>query len=254
MTAPWPQLMQDVALFLYSEGDLTTVVNIRANADAMPGGGRLKELGYQMGHYYLNDAGDVVFQGTLDTLTLDIDGDGQLEPDQGIYVWSGGQVSLVAKTGMDLPGIGKLLAVLPPAFLSALPQDYPYAWFSAALNDRGQIPFMASVKDQGGQVRGVLLLATPADALFVRGDIDADRDTGLTDAIVLIDYLFLGGLRPPCDDAADVDDNAALELTDAVYLISYLFLGGEPPPAPSFHPCGPDATKDALDCRSFPGC
>jgi hypothetical protein len=156
---------------------------------------------------------------------------------------------------MDLPGLGKLLAILPPAFLSGLPDQYPYAWFNAAMNNRGQIPFMASVRDQGGEVRGVLLLATPVDVPFRRGDVDADKETNLTDAIVLIDYLFLGGARPPCDDAADVDDNGAHELTDAVYLIGSLFLGEARPPAPTFSgPCGPDGTADGLGCRSFPGC
>ena len=90
-----------------------------------------------------------------------------------------------------------------------------------------------------------------AGAGFLRGDWNGDLVLGITDAIALLDHLFLGSEPSACLDAGDADDSGALELTDAVRVLLHLFLGGEPPPTP-FPSCGMDATPDALDCGSPP--
>ena len=51
-----------------------------------------------------------------------------------------------------------------------------------------------------------------------------------------------------CVDAADIDDNGTVEITDALYIVEYLFLKGARPPAPFPDP-GVDPTEDALGCR-----
>jgi hypothetical protein len=40
-------------------------------------------------------------------------------------------------------------------------------------------------------------------------------------------------------------------ITDAVYLLNDLFLGG-PPPEPPFPTCSPEPTSDELGCEEFP--
>lgn len=92
--------------------------------------------------------------------------------------------------------------------------------------------------------------------LFRRGDANADAKTDLSDAVFVLNHLFLGGTAPSCDDSADADDNGALEITDGIYLLNYLFLGGPQPPAP-FPDCGPDPTIEdptELTCSEFPPC
>lgn len=100
---------------------------------------------------------------------------------------------------------------------------------------------------------------------FVRGDTNADGSVNLTDAVFLLNYLFLGGPQPPCMDAADVDDNGGgqANITDAIRVLNWLFLGGlePPPPSPSqtgygIGDCGIDPTKegDSIECASFPPC
>jgi hypothetical protein len=96
---------------------------------------------------------------------------------------------------------------------------------------------------------------------FVRGDPNASGSVDLTDGIVVLNYLFLGGVDPACFDAADTDDNGGLVISDAVIIFSWLFQGGmEPrPPSPdtgaySRDRCGLDPTDDGLDCASFPPC
>lgn len=100
---------------------------------------------------------------------------------------------------------------------------------------------------------------------FVRGDTNADGSVNMTDAIFVLNYLFLGGPEPPCMDAADVDDNGGDQpnITDGIRILGWLFLGGvEPaPPTPTttdyrIGDCGIDPTKvgDSMECAAFPPC
>ncbi len=65
--------------------------------------------------------------------------------------------------------------------------------------------------------------------LPTRGDTDGSGRIDLTDAMGLLQYLFLGEARPACPTNADADGNGTLDLTDAVRILAYLFVGGEPP-------------------------
>jgi hypothetical protein len=105
--------------------------------------------------------------------------------------------------------------------------------------------FYRVVAHKGALTSGGTLCDVPAT--FIRGDADVRGDRDLTDAIVILLYLFQGGTVPPCLDAADVDDTGDLDLTDAIYLLSYLFIGGREPPSPT-HEHGPDPTADELSC------
>ena len=68
---------------------------------------------------------------------------------------------------------------------------------------------------------------------FIRGDVDEDRRFRVTDALVVLQALFLGGPGTEvCADAADINDDGKLNVSDCVFLLSYLFRGGPPPPPP----------------------
>ena len=84
---------------------------------------------------------------------------------------------------------------------------------------------------------------------FLRGDVEPDGTTNLSDAVRILETLFLGGAPVSCLDAADVDDNGRLNINDAIRLLNFLFLGGPPPGAP-FPGAGRDWTIDALPCRA----
>jgi len=84
------------------------------------------------------------------------------------------------------------------------------------------------------------------EGIFLRGDANVDGRRVMSDAIVLLRYLFSGGSLS-CLDAADFDDNGRLQITDAVALLGWLFKGGTPPPPPNDAP-GPDPTPDSLSC------
>jgi hypothetical protein len=96
----------------------------------------------------------------------------------------------------------------------------------------------------------------PPGTRFVRGDADSDGNINLTDAVRVLNFLFLGGTAPACLDAADADDSGGLSITDAVRILNWLFTSGVVPPPPSPNTaaydassCGLDPTQDELGCE-----
>jgi hypothetical protein len=93
-----------------------------------------------------------------------------------------------------------------------------------------------------------------AEPTFRRGDADGGGKPDLSDAVLVLGSLFLGGGPLPCEDAADANDDGALDLADPIALLGHLFLGAGPLPAPGAGSCGLDATADGLapcefECR-----
>jgi hypothetical protein len=70
----------------------------------------------------------------------------------------------------------------------------------------------------------------------------------LSNAVLVLGFLFLGGRSPACLEAADVHDSGMADLSDVVYLLNHLFLGGAAPPPP-FVEQGIDTTADLLSCE-----
>lgn len=99
------------------------------------------------------------------------------------------------------------------------------------------------------------LIGNSLGDLFIRGDTNGDSARNLTDAIWLLQSLFVPGNLPlECSDSGDSNDDGGVNLADVVYFLSYLFIPGSPPPAPP-ELCGVDLTpSDPLDCDIFPGC
>ena len=97
---------------------------------------------------------------------------------------------------------------------------------------------------------GLRIQVVSGEDLFVRGDVNRDRLLNLTDVIVALTALFLGGSERsdlPCPDAADVDDSGSVDLTDAIGLASYLFGWAAAPRSP-YPDAGRDTTADPLGC------
>ena len=67
------------------------------------------------------------------------------------------------------------------------------------------------------------------------------------------DALFFAGFPIPCVKAADADDSNRLDVSDALYILNFLFLGG-PQPAVPFEECGSDPSEDAFSCEGFAPC
>ncbi len=91
----------------------------------------------------------------------------------------------------------------------------------------------------------ILPAGEPIPRRFFRGDHDWSGKIDLTDSITLLGYLFLGGSRPSCPDAADADDSGELDIADPIFLLNFLFLAGPQCPVP-YPGSGLDPTPDAL--------
>jgi hypothetical protein len=88
-------------------------------------------------------------------------------------------------------------------------------------------------------------------ARFTRGNCNADGLVDLSDAVFVLNHLFLGGPAPACARACDTDSNDTLDLTDGIYLLNRLFLGG-----PALGPpdgCASLLTPATLGCEA-PSC
>jgi hypothetical protein len=83
--------------------------------------------------------------------------------------------------------------------------------------------------------------------VFLRGDADSDGARAMTDAIVILEFLFQSAPAPDCLSSADSNDDGDVDISDAVFLLLRLFAGGAeiPPPADT---CGVDPTEDTLTC------
>ena len=88
---------------------------------------------------------------------------------------------------------------------------------------------------------------------FRRGDANQDGKMDLSDAVYVVERLFIVQDPIPCGDSADATDDGVLDVTDVIKITAYLFLGFEPPPPP-FAECGLDPTEDGLGCESFSSC
>jgi hypothetical protein len=145
---PPPGANQSIGVFLYSGGSITAVAR---PGKPMPGGGTLVNASLVGANVHINNRGDVVFSGVVDT---DVDGDGN--SDTGLFHWSHGQLSTIARTGTVIPGIGTVDELAAPQLV--IPPAPIQAPTSGAINnDPGQVLFTATLTDG----RGVFLLATP---------------------------------------------------------------------------------------------
>ena len=90
---------------------------------------------------------------------------------------------------------------------------------------------------------------------FIRGDSNSTGGIDISDGISLLEYLFSGGVTPPCLDASDFDNSGGVDVADAISILGYLFSMGPDPAAP-FHDCGLDAEgdTDGVTCLSSSAC
>jgi hypothetical protein len=146
---PAPDANAKIGVFLYSGGEITAIAR---PGDLMPGGGHLVTASSLGGtQIHINNRGEIVFNAVLDT---DDNKDGI--PDTGLFEWSHGDLSLVARTGTVIPGVGTVDSLVMGVIVVP-PPPVPVPNSGAVNNDRGQVLFGATLED--GQ--GVLLVATP---------------------------------------------------------------------------------------------
>jgi hypothetical protein len=63
----------------------------------------------------------------------------------------------------------------------------------------------------------------------LRGDCNGDGAINISDVVIIINYVFIGGNPPDPFIMGDPNCDDAVNVSDAVYLINYIFIGGPPP-------------------------
>ena len=98
------------------------------------------------------------------------------------------------------------------------------------------------------RTREALVSALPQNPGFVRGRVAGNANLGITDALVILGYLFLDAAAPNCLSAADANDDGRINIADPVATLRMLFFDDTPSlPLPG-DDVGPDPTADALGC------
>jgi hypothetical protein len=72
------------------------------------------------------------------------------------------------------------------------------------------------------------------------GDANSDMTVNVSDAVYIINYVFIGGGAPEPIFVGDTNCDGSVNVSDGVYIINYIFIGGN-------QPCD-------LDGDGFPGC
>jgi hypothetical protein len=112
-------------------------------------------------------------------------------------------------------------------------------------NSTCQDMFEDDCLDRGFQYQGddTECATTTCVMRFRRGDHHGDGLVDVTDALHMMDFIFLwlGGDPGICSDASDFDNSGARDISDPILLLAWLFLGGVPISPPGAGPdCGPD--------------
>jgi len=146
--SPGPGFGEASGVYLFDRTKGTTTV-VAEPGTVMPGGGLFVRASGQTGSLGINSSGDVAFNALLDT---DANNDG--EQDTGLYLWSHGTLTLITRSGSQIPGVGTVAGLRPPGLGGA---GFPFVGSGAAMNDSGQVFFQVTLTDG----TGVLLIASP---------------------------------------------------------------------------------------------
>jgi len=79
----------------------------------------------------------------------------------------------------------------------------------------------------------VELGGSASEIRFLRADCNDDGEVDISDAVCILEWLFLGQAEPGCVAATNTNGDEAVDISDPVSLLGFLFLGGPPPVDPS---------------------
>ena len=193
--------------------------------------------------------------GTLEDSISEIVGaefaETRIDPDRGEFIYGVLLDALPPVTGKHIPVSG-IEMVFAKAIFTVRPEVRPGTETTIRFQEGlGEPPIFNTfvLKDQSSitpiQIDGKIRIV--GDPFFVRGDVIPDSLLHLADVVAILLHVFTD--RPvECEKAADVDDDGVVESADAILLMEFVFKGGiESLPAP-WPDLGPDPTADSLSC------
>jgi Dockerin type I domain len=82
-------------------------------------------------------------------------------------------------------------------------------------------------KYECGSVVGAMEIACEIE--YFCGDANNDKTVNVSDAVWIVNYVFLGGSPPQPMEAGEANCDGDVNISDAVWIINYVFLGGNTP-------------------------
>jgi len=64
---------------------------------------------------------------------------------------------------------------------------------------------------------------------YIPGDANNDKIVNVSDAVYIINFVFIGGAPPIPYESGNVNCDGSVNVSDAVYIINYVFVGGNEP-------------------------
>jgi hypothetical protein len=64
---------------------------------------------------------------------------------------------------------------------------------------------------------------------YICGDANSDGSVNVSDAVYIINYVFIGGDPPDPMESGNANCDGSVNVSDAVYIINYVFVGGNAP-------------------------
>jgi len=96
----------------------------------------------------------------------------------------------------------------------------------------GSFQFKVRVEDDGYPPLDdtVTLILNVAEHTILAGDANFDGSVDVSDAVWIINYVFVGGDPPqPVMEAGEANCDSSVDVSDAVWIINYVFVGGPAP-------------------------
>ncbi len=197
-----------------------------------------------------------------------------IDPGVAIATIQGGGPPELFSVTVDVDGISCFVIFAPPLAITVLPPgpaheliDWTYMIQPAAVV--GSVTTLTycslgtgigNVVFASGSFIPMVLIDGSVDILpavspttFVRGDVDQNGVTSVTDAVILLEHLFLGVPTGHCPRTADVNQDDGLNIADAIALLNGLIFSAQPipPPWPS---CDVDLVPSPIPCLPYPSC
>jgi hypothetical protein len=116
------------------------------------------------------------------------------------------------EANVDLPWIGnsRMIRYDPEGYTICDKDTIIPGTYSAALS-RGELVILVDLTDH------------------ICGDTNGDSSVNVSDAVYIINYVFVGGEPPDPLESGDTNCDGAVNVSDAVWIINYVFIGGNGP-------------------------
>ena len=112
----------------------------------------------------------------------------------------------------------------------------------------GAVEVTPEVADSFVLIDGFMTIV--GDVSFFRSDANGDGAVDISDAVFTLGFLYQGGKRPACLEAADANGDGAVDISDPIVVLRDLFLNA----GASLPHCELAGSQSALGCDGGPVC